>query len=70
MPGFLRDLFDAMIGLWLLLIISMKSKLMGQGRYLDWRWQPAFGRGVPPKIELLLAVVRYARWTARMRRLR
>lgn len=65
----LATAWDTCIGLVMLGGLWLKPRLRGRRGYWDWRWQTAFGRGVPPRSELIRAIIRYAQWTARMRRL-
>lgn len=66
----LIKLLDTLTGCFWLAILWLRTVPLGRRAYWDWRWQTAFGRGVPPKGQMLLALLRYAQWTARMRRLR
>ena len=39
-----------------------------KGPYWQWRFQTAFGRGTPPRGEMIRAAVRYGAWARRMRK--
>jgi hypothetical protein len=39
-----------------------------KGPYWTWRLNTAFGRGYPPRSEMLVSILEYARWVRRMRR--
>lgn len=38
-----------------------------KGAYWQWRMETAFGRGQPPRGEMIRAAVRYGAWARRMR---
>lgn len=44
------------------------SRFRLRGPYWSWRWQTAFGRGVPPRGELIRGLLEYGRWVYRTRR--
>lgn len=65
----MRTLATVLLGSWELLRLALVSGFRLRGPYWNWRWQTAFGRGVPPRAELLWATLRFGRWAGRMRRL-
>ena len=54
-------------GLWQLLRLFALMRFRFGGAYWQWRMQTAFGRGRPPRGEMLHAALAYARWMHRMR---
>ncbi len=38
-----------------------------RGAYYSWRWQTAFGRGVPPRGELIRGMIEFGAWAYRVR---
>jgi hypothetical protein len=65
----MRGFFETLGGLWQLLRLGFLSKFRFRGPYWKWRNHTAFGRGVPPKGELVRGVLEYGRWMHRMRKL-
>jgi hypothetical protein len=49
--------------------LAVISRFRLRGKYWSWRWHTAFGRGTPPRGQLLMGLLRYAHWAGRMRRL-
>ncbi len=63
-------LLDTIAGLWYQFWMVARSGFRLRGNYWTWRFQTAFGRGLPSsKKELVLGLLEYGRWVARMRRL-
>ncbi|TVQ60924.1 MAG: hypothetical protein EA378_10125 [Phycisphaerales bacterium] len=58
------------VGLTLIGVAVLRTRGAWRAAYWAWRWETAFGRGVPPRRELIPALLEFARWTASMRRLR
>jgi hypothetical protein len=53
-----------------LLRLGVATNFNFDGAYWKWRWQTAWGNGEKPKgREKLRAMMEYARWVARMRRM-
>jgi hypothetical protein len=65
----MRTLATLILGPIELARLALASRLRLRGKYWTWRWHTAFGRGAPPRGELIWAMLRYARWAGRMRRL-
>ncbi|MEL7473120.1 MAG: hypothetical protein AAGK04_07370 [Planctomycetota bacterium] len=65
-----RGAWDTLVGLVAIGWAIARSRGGPRGRYWTWRWQTAFGRGAPPRGELVRGLLHYARWIAAMRRLR
>jgi len=49
------------------LVLTSRGRL--RGAYWRWRWETAFGAGVPPKRALRAGLLHYARWVGAMDRL-
>jgi hypothetical protein len=49
--------------------LALVSGFRLRGKYWSWRWHTAFGRGRPPRGELIWSVLRFAHWARRMRKL-
>ena len=64
-----RTTIETLGGLWLLLVLGLRTRFRMRGRYWSWRHETAFGRGEPDRAEKRRAVIHYARWLWRMRRL-
>ncbi|MDX2147555.1 MAG: hypothetical protein SFZ23_08540 [Planctomycetota bacterium] len=59
-----------MIGaLYELLRLGVLSRFRFRGPYWQWRLHTAFGRGTPPRGEMIRAVLRYGRWMRDIRRM-
>lgn len=65
----MRHLAILAMGAWELLRLAVRSRFRLRGPYWAWRWHTAFGRGAPPRGELVRSVLRYGHWARRMRRL-
>jgi hypothetical protein len=65
----MRGFFETLGGLWQLLRLGLLSKFRFGGPYWKWRRHTAFGRGTPPRGELVRGVLEYGRWMHRMRKL-
>jgi len=63
--GLLRDLPLALYELPRMAVVARFSL---RGPYYAWRWQTAFGRGVPPRGELIRGMIEYGAWANRVRR--
>jgi len=60
---------DTVGGLYELLRLAVITRFRFRGRYWRWRFETAFGRGLPrSKRELLRRTLDYGRWAHRMRR--
>lgn len=62
--GLLRDL---PLAAYELLRMALVARFRLRGAYYTWRWQTAFGRGVPPRGELLRGLIEYGAWAFRVR---
>lgn len=62
--GLLRDLPLATYELARMAIVA---RFRLRGPYYTWRWQTAFGRGTPPRAELLRGLVEFGAWAHRVR---
>ncbi len=60
---------EAAWGLWELCRMALLSGFRIRGAYWNWRLHTAFGRGFPPKADLIRSVLRYGAWVHRMRKL-
>ncbi len=49
--------------------LGLLSGFRFRGSYWRWRLHTAFGRGYPPRAELIRGVLAYGRWIRQMRRL-
>jgi hypothetical protein len=49
--------------------LGVISRFRFRGPYWQWRLHTAFGRGYPPRRELIGAVLAYGRWIRQMRRI-
>lgn len=65
----MRTLANLILGPLELARLAVISRFRLRGKYWSWRWHTAFGRGTPPRPELLRALLRYAHWARKMRRL-
>ncbi len=61
-------LLDTLGGLYELARLGVISGFRFKGPYWTWRMHTAFGRGSPPRRELITSVLEYARWVHRTRR--
>lgn len=61
-------LLETLLGLWELTRLSVLTGFRFRGPYWQWRLHTAFGRGYPPRGELIRSVIEYGRWMARLRR--
>ncbi|MFG0284631.1 MAG: hypothetical protein ACF8R7_09440 [Phycisphaerales bacterium JB039] len=66
--GAVRHAADTIGGLWELLRLGWLTRFRFRGPYWQWRMHTAFGRGYPPRRELIASVLEYGRWMRRMRR--
>lgn len=64
----MRHALDTLGGLYELLRLALISRFRFRGPYWQWRLHTAFGRGMPPRAELIHSVLDYARWVYRSRR--
>jgi len=64
----LRGVCDTIGGVFQLIRLGVISGFRFRGAYWTWRLHTAFGRGYPPKGELVRSVLAYGRWVHRMRR--
>ena len=61
-------LLSAIAGLWQLLRLFILMRFRFRGDYWRWRMHTAFGRGRPPRREMLRAALAYGCWMRQMRR--
>lgn len=64
----MRWLLDTLGGLCQLARLGVLTRFRFRGPYWQWRLHTAFGRGYPPRRELVRSVLEYGRWMHRMRR--
>lgn len=65
-----RDAMDTMMGLAGLLVMLGRSRFRPRSPYWAWRASTAWGASPPgTRAEMIAALLAYARWTRRMRRL-
>ncbi len=64
----LRAGVETVGGLWGLARLGLLTRFRFRGPYWQWRLHTAFGRGYPPRGELVASMLEYARWIHRMRR--
>ncbi|MCC6660516.1 MAG: hypothetical protein IT437_06475 [Phycisphaerales bacterium] len=64
----MRRLLDTLGGLYQLARLGVLTRFRFRGPYWQWRLHTAFGRGHPPRRELVRSVLEYGRWMHRMRR--
>lgn len=55
-------------GVYELTRLAFITRFRFRGDYWRWRLHTAFGRGYPPRAELIRSVLEYGRWVRRMRR--
>lgn len=68
-PGAARRAIDTLGGVYELLRLAAITRFRFRGRYWRWRFETAFGRGLPAsRGELIRRVLSYGRWMHRMRR--
>lgn len=53
---------------WELVRLGVITRFRFRGPYWQWRLHTAFGRGYPPRRELIASIIEYARWMRQMRR--
>lgn len=63
----MRWLLDTLGGMYQLLRLAALSGFRFRGAYWTWRMHTAFGRGYPPKRELISSILEYGRWMHRHR---
>jgi hypothetical protein len=63
----MRWLLDTLGGMYQLLRLAALSGFRFRGAYWSWRMHTAFGRGYPPKGELIASILAYGRWMHRHR---
>ncbi len=56
-------------GLYQLARLAVVTRFRFKGAYWTWRMQTAFGRGYPPRGELIRSILDYGRWMHRMKKL-
>jgi hypothetical protein len=67
--GAARWVIDTAGGMYELLRLGVITRFRFKGPYWQWRLHTAFGRGYPrSKLEMVRAVVEYAKWARRQRR--
>lgn len=64
----MQFLLDTLGGLYELLRLGVITRFRFSGPYWQWRLHTAFGRGQPPRAEMLRSVLDYGRWVYRTRR--
>lgn len=62
--GLLRDL---PLAVYELARMAVVARFRVRGAYYSWRWHTAFGRGVPPRGELIRGMIEYGAWAHRIR---
>lgn len=60
---------EILTGAWELIKMGFASRFRFRGPYWQWRLHTAFGRGIPPRRDLIRSVLRYGAWVRQMRRL-
>jgi hypothetical protein len=65
----MKALVETLGGLWQLFRLAILSRFRFGGAYWKWRRHTAFGRGVPPRGEMVHGIIEYGRWMHRMRKL-
>lgn len=65
----MRLVMDTLGGMYELLRLGILTGFRFRGPYWQWRLHTAFGKGYPARGELVLSVIRYARWVHQMRRM-
>jgi len=48
--------------------LGIITRFRFKGEYWQWRLHTAFGRGYPPRAEMIRSFVEYFRWVHRLRR--
>ena len=68
----LQHVLNAIVGVWELLRIAIKSRLGGGRAYWQWRRETAFGKhaGSLTKRDQRHAMLRFGMWLSRMKRFR
>ena len=64
----MRGAFENFGGLYELARLAVLTRFRLRGPYWSWRLHTAFGRGYPPRGELIRSILAYGRWVHRMRR--
>lgn len=64
----MQRLIDTIGGLYELLRLGVITRFRLRGPYWQWRLHTAFGRGYPPRAEMIASVLEYGRWVYRTRR--
>ncbi len=64
----MRWLIDTLGGIYELARLGAISGFKLRGPYWQWRLHTAFGRGYPPRGELIASFLDYGRWVYRSRR--
>lgn len=64
----MRWLLDTLGGVYELARLGLLTRFRFRGPYWQWRLHTAFGRGYPPRAELLRSVLDYGRWMHRVKR--
>lgn len=65
----MRALFETLAGIYQLARLALLTGFNLKNEYWRWRHHTAFGRGTPPRREMLRAVLDYGRWVHRTRRM-
>jgi hypothetical protein len=47
--------------------MAIVARFRLRGPYYTWRWETAFGRGVPPRGELVRGMIEFGAWAHRVR---
>jgi len=64
----LVHIMETLGGLWMLLLLGVRTRFRLHGSYWKWRQETAFGGGEPQAAEKRRMTLDYARWAWRMRR--
>lgn len=68
LPSGMGRFLDLLRGVYELVRLGVLTRFRFSGSYWTWRLHTAFGRGYPPRTELVRSVIDYGRWMGRMRR--
>lgn len=49
--------------------LAVTTRFRLRGPYWSWRWHTAFGRGTPPRGQLVWSLLQFGLWARRIRRL-